>query len=191
MTKTKKFKSVSEMVRVISDSSEFSDSVEDQIKSQQLVKMLFALRSKFGVSQDAIAEKMQCSQSKISKLENSFDREITMGELEDYLDALGLDVKITITHSNGTLADEVKHCVFRMKTLLNELSEMVEETDSDGQDCAANFMLECLFSSFMAVKQSLLKLPNTKKIRDLRLEIFPEELLDDDKDEEQSQKHTR
>jgi transcriptional regulator len=66
------------------------------IENGQLIKVLVVLRLFLGKTQNDIAEHLRCTQSKVSKLENSPDTEITIQELMDYASAVGCNVQFML-----------------------------------------------------------------------------------------------
>jgi transcriptional regulator with XRE-family HTH domain len=66
--------------------------LEDEIRDKQIFKILFALRCKKEMTQEQIAQKIGGTQGKISKIENAYDKDLSMKDLKRYLiDILFLD----------------------------------------------------------------------------------------------------
>ena len=82
MSENPQYTSVRELIRDISDDETFNQELEEQISKRRLVKALHAMRTAKGVSQAAIAEELDCSQSRVSKIENGEDGELRISELE-------------------------------------------------------------------------------------------------------------
>src|ERR1700726_538855 len=80
----------------------FAEELRDGIARRRLVKRLFVLRSAQGLSQSDIAEKMGCTQSRISKLESGSDADLRLGDLQTYADALGFETRIVLTRKGRT-----------------------------------------------------------------------------------------
>ena len=102
----KRYKSVVEMTRDLSDDSSFADEVERTIAARRLVKTLLVLRACKGLSQKDIADKLGSTQSRISKLEASTDDALRIGDLRAYADALGLKVKIDLVKKDAIEFDQ-------------------------------------------------------------------------------------
>ena len=98
----RQFRSVTEMVRSISDSKETVNRVEKKIAARQIVVQLATLRMKQGLSQADVAEEMGCTQSRISKLENGVDQDLTIGDIETYLKVLHLEMNVVFHESSLT-----------------------------------------------------------------------------------------
>jgi DNA-binding Xre family transcriptional regulator len=87
-----KYTSVAEMVRSVSDDQQFADEFDRRVNSRRLVKHLFAMRSAEGLSRKDLADRIGCSQSRISKLESGIDENLRLADLAAYLSALDLDL---------------------------------------------------------------------------------------------------
>ena len=92
--------SVSQMVRETSDDPAFTESFEKRLEARKITKDLMILRAVHRLSQRDIAEKVGCTQSRISKLETTNDGDLRLGDLARYSDALGLRVKILLERGN-------------------------------------------------------------------------------------------
>ena len=124
-----RFESVSDMVRATSEDESFVKDVDRRISERQLTKHLIAHRVRNNMSQRQIADQLGCSQSRISKLENSRDDDIRLGDLEQYAKAIALELRLVISPANRTLVDEIRYHAFRIKDLLTRLVELAEEDD--------------------------------------------------------------
>ena len=102
----KRYKSVVEMTRDLSDDPSFADELERTISGRRLVKTLLGFRAAQGLSQQDIADKLGRSQSRVSKFEASADDALRMGDLRAYAEALGLDVSIELVRKSGTVLDQ-------------------------------------------------------------------------------------
>ncbi len=125
---SKRFKSVSEMTQELSDDQAFADKVDDRLAARQIVRTLFAKRSAKGMSQKDVATKLECTQSRISKLEKGDDKDLRLGDLVAYADAIGLDLNLVLTKQGMTLADQVKYHAFCIKALLDKLAQLAVES---------------------------------------------------------------
>ena len=89
---SRQFKSVSDLVRTISDSAVTAELVEKKIAERAIVSQLIAMRLKRDLSQGDIAKEMGCTQSRVSKLENGLDKNLTFADIEAYLKALQMQM---------------------------------------------------------------------------------------------------
>lgn len=126
----KKYSSVAEMVREVSEDTEFASDTARRLSQREIVKHLVALRCARGQSQGEIAGHMKCSQSRISKLEHGADEDLSIGDLAGYLDALGLESRVLITKRGWRAVDEVKYHAFSIKRVLDELADHAAGDDA-------------------------------------------------------------
>ncbi len=163
MNKAKKtgFSSVAELARsAFKDDTEFVEELEDELSSRQVVRALFAMRSARNVSQAEIASQLKCTQSKVSKIENGVDADLSVGELEAYARALDCDMLLTFQKRHSTAADRVKQHAFAIKRELDELAKMAGE-DSTLQKGVASFFGEAFFNIVRMISESAKSLPAT------------------------------
>jgi predicted XRE-type DNA-binding protein len=110
-TKQKSHDSVADMIREVLGDDRIADDFETHVTQRQIVKNLMALRAAAQISQEEIAAKLECTQSKVSKLENSEDEDLRLGDLAQYARALGYEMKIVLTPvdwKNGPFSIEMK-----------------------------------------------------------------------------------
>jgi|GEM_PF-6698373 len=138
MTDTK-YNSVSELLQDISDDPNLADDVKKASASRELIKHLISHRVKAEMSQKQLSEKMDCTQSRISKLEQSNDAEIRLGDIEDYLGAMGLQIRVSIAPKSFKAVDEIKYCANRIRDLLTRLVKLANEDDPNLSDGIARF----------------------------------------------------
>jgi transcriptional regulator with XRE-family HTH domain len=127
LTSRKGHSSVEEMVRSLSQDQDFTTSVIKQIKERNIIDHMMAIRASKRISQQEIADKMRCTQSRISKLESSKDNDLRLGDFAGYIDALGWKLELLLTPENWTVEDEVKYHAFCIKRLLDELAEKAQK----------------------------------------------------------------
>lgn len=128
------YSSVAEMVADVSTDSAFAKDFADHLSKRNISHYLFGLRSANGVSQKEIAERMNCSQSRISKLESGCDDDWRLGDLKSYLKAIGHDLSLFIAKAHHwKLMDQVKFhvcsthaCLVRLVELAKDDPKMVE-----------------------------------------------------------------
>jgi transcriptional regulator with XRE-family HTH domain len=89
--------SVTKMVRdLLADDPDFVKEFESRIAGRELVKALMIVRCRAGLTQQQLAEKISCGQSKLSKLESGFDADLRFGDVIAYLKATGCSLKLSI-----------------------------------------------------------------------------------------------
>lgn len=119
----KKFNSVTDLARHTLDNQELAGQVEERILRSQITKKLLALRAARDLSQTDIANRMQCTQSRISKLESGFDEDMRLGDLAEYLSAMDLQLGVLIRKRGTTLVDEMKFHAASIQRILGQLTE--------------------------------------------------------------------
>lgn len=153
-----KYPSTTQMVDALSDEKNFNKEFANRLAQKQIVKKIVALRSAKSVSQAAIAEKLGCTQSRVSKLEQGKDDDLRLGELKAYAEALGLKVEIVLVPKDLKLTDRVKAHAFAIRKLLEEMVKFAH-LDADIADAVAGFHGEAFFNLVRMLKTSCDKLP--------------------------------
>ncbi len=85
----KNYASVREMMVQLGTSKEVLTRFDALKKERLIVDRLISMRSKAGLTQQALAAKMQLTQGAISKLESSRDADLTVKEIVAYANAAG------------------------------------------------------------------------------------------------------
>ena len=159
MVKKKKYSSVTDLVRGISENKEFARDIESRIGRREIIKQLMALRAAKKLSQSDIAASMKCTQSRVSKLENSTDAELTLEDLVDYADALDFILQIGFIKKNRTIVEEVKHHAFSIKRSMNQLAKLAHGSDPSIIKAVADFHGEAFFNLLHMIQESAANLP--------------------------------
>lgn len=122
MGKSKTYASVLEMMEGIQPDSELREEIAAEIESRKLVTRLVAIRVAKGLSQRDVADRMQCSQSRLSKLENTPDNNIKLGDLRRYAEAVGCDFAHGIIPDGPDTAEKIKSHALAIKKHLDDLA---------------------------------------------------------------------
>jgi transcriptional regulator with XRE-family HTH domain len=148
------------MVRDLSETPGFADEFEKQLAGRRLIQQLLILRARAGLSQQEVAEKLACTQSKVSKLETSADADISFGDLVGYTAAVGHEMRLFLVPKGLKLADEVKMHAFSIRRLLDR---MVQLAGDDGTMTAAvaTFLTEAALNFVDMVTKAATALPTT------------------------------
>ena len=182
----KKYSSVLDLVKDTSTDKAFNQSFETLIKSKQIAKALFSLRSKAKMSQEDVAKKMNCTQGKISKIERSNDLDFSIDDLVRYCSAVNMKLEIGFSDSRMELVDRVKYHYFMLKNLLEGMREMAngDETLEKGvetftKEAFVNIsfgLLECVQNASKKNKiQSPLHVSNPVSLNNINQELNSEE----------------
>lgn len=160
-----KHSSIADRLHELADSPELRDlakQVESDLKHRVMAHYLYGARSTRGVSQKDIADKMRCSQSRVSKLENSIDAEWSVGDVTAYLDALSLKAQMMILPKDAIIFDEVKCHAFAIRDCLNEMVKMAGDDHAIGIG-VSKAHIEAMVNLTSIIVDSLKGLPHFKK----------------------------
>jgi transcriptional regulator with XRE-family HTH domain len=122
MSSEKRYDSVSDLVRDVTDDQTFADAVDREIDDQRMATVLFLMRNREGLTQTELAERMGCTQSRVSKLERASLSSISVKDLMEYANALGADLNIVLQKMDA--ASMVKHHFFQIKKHLDKIREL-------------------------------------------------------------------
>ncbi len=150
--------SLVDAVRGISSSGSVARNLAENLESKALVHKLFGLRCSKGVTQTELAKRLECSQSRISKIENGEDDDIRLGDLRVYLTALGAELNITVFAKKPTAVEKIKHHVFAVKKSLDDLAALANGDQSLAKSIGG-FFGECFFNMVRVLQHSSSKLP--------------------------------
>lgn len=160
--KQRRFSNVVDMVRdAVSDDTELADELSEQISKRQIVRRLANLRNLKGISQEQIAENLDCGQSRISKLENGLDADVAIAELQAYAQALDCELSIVFRSRKLTIVDEVKRHAMCIKYCFDKLNELAEKDERVAKG-VAEFHVEALLNLVNIVQDSATNL-NVKR----------------------------
>lgn len=142
-----------------------TQSVSRRIQSRRLVKKLILARNEAGLSQTALAKKLKCSQSRISKIENGTDDQIRMADLRAYASALQTGMLLSLGEPKQNAVESIKHHAMQIKHHLDQLAALArkdEQISSGVQD----FFGETLFNMLKIIEDSAQKLPPVEEPED-------------------------
>ena len=154
----KTYNSVVEMVREITDDPQVATRLDDRIRRSKVVTKLMAIRASKGLTQAEMAKRIGCSQGRISKFEASEDNDVRLGDFRDYLQALGLDLRLLISPHEWTAADQVKFHAVQIRDCLGRLVDLAKH-DKQIQKGVQKFHVEALFSLVKLIAESAQNLP--------------------------------
>ena len=156
--KHKQYQSVTEMVQAISDDQEFSEEFDRRISQRQVIKDLLAMRVAHGLKQKDIADRIGCSQSRISKLENGTDNDLRINDLYNYLAAMGFELRLVFAKQGQMPVDAVKYHALCIRRLLDQLAEFAGKDEKIAEG-VAGFYGEAFINMVRIVQDSAKKLP--------------------------------
>ena len=138
------YSSVAEMARNLSEDKALGERLSKNIRDRVLVDVLMGLRTRRGMSQSDIAAKMDCTQSKISKLESDKDDDLRLGDLRAYTEALGFQMTIRLTTGKQSLVDQLRGYTVAIRKLLGRLTKYVAHEDGAISVGATGFALDVM-----------------------------------------------
>lgn len=192
LEKKRQYPSVTEMVRALSEEQAFADKMASRLEDRNIINHLMALRTSLGMSQQDIAAKMKCTQSRMSKLENGRDDDLRIGDFHAYAEALGLRLAIVLgKKEQPPIAERIRYHASALKRLFAELSDLVGDDGAMAKG-ARKMMLTTVSvatSEFAnLLKQVAQKLPQQRRdtISPIEIEIQedePDPTCDSDQEE--------
>jgi len=130
----KDFRNVKEMIKGLSEDDKFKESALSEIENKTIAKFLFTLRCKHNLTQKQLADKIGCTQSRISKIEGAYNNEITIKDLSDYGEALNLQLEIGYRNKGLKIVDSIKYHAFKIKGYLERLVDLVEGDEAASKE---------------------------------------------------------
>ena len=125
--------SVSEMVRDAAPDKTFHDELEGHLADYNVSRTLCALRCSQNITQAELAKLAGCTQSKISRIENSRNDRLKLEDLANYARAFNMQVSIDFAQES-TAADAIGRLAHQVRNSLNEVAEKarIDGTAADG-----------------------------------------------------------
>jgi transcriptional regulator with XRE-family HTH domain len=157
----KQFKNVNELIKGISEDENFKKDAIKQISENGLGKFLFFLRCEHRMTQKELAEKMGCTQGRVSKIESAKDDSLSIKDFIDYGNALGLELEIGFRSKEMKWVDMVKYHAFQMQRYLNNIVQVAKE-DKALEEGALNFCFETLKNVPVLILNTMSKLPKSR-----------------------------
>jgi transcriptional regulator with XRE-family HTH domain len=182
----KRYSNVSKMVKGISSDKKFAEETVEYLSHRTLARFLSTLRCSAGLTQKDMAEKMACSQSKVSKLESSPDEKIAVKDLVQFARALDKRLAIGFENQDITIVEQIKRHVFSIKHLLDQLAVLAKDDDAIDRG-VSHFFMETAVNFFRCLHESAVDLRriNVRKVADESRPALKVENLDVPDEEEQ------
>ena len=73
-----------------------ADAVSQLSTKTKLIDQLIIARVAAGLTQAQMATKLRCSQSRISKIEDSLDADLSLGDIQAYARVVGLNLRLDL-----------------------------------------------------------------------------------------------
>ncbi len=158
MKVTKKHTSVPKMVRELSEDDSFAAEFEKRLSRRVLIKALAVLRTRANLSQQELADKLGCTQGKVSKLESSNDADIRFGDLIAYTGAVGCEMRLFLVPKGQGMVDQVKLHALVIKRLLDRMVQ-IAKADGAMSEAVGDFLEEAAINLVRIVKKAAAALP--------------------------------
>ena len=138
--------SVSEMVRDAAPDKTFHDELEGHLADYNVSRTLCALRCSQNITQAELAKLAGCTQSKISRIENSRNDRLKLEDLAIYARAFNMQVAIDFAEES-TAADAIGRLARQVRNSLNEVAEKAridEAADGGAKQAYEEFLFNML-----------------------------------------------
>jgi transcriptional regulator with XRE-family HTH domain len=141
----KQYNSVRAMIKEMDTDAGFKEKAELEIENRQISKFLVVLRCTHGLTQKQLAGKAGCTQSRVSKIEASYDTEISVKDMIDYGKALNLKLEIGYRKPTVKIVDLIKYHAGKISFYLNQLVEIARDKDDESiNEGVFNFFKEAI-----------------------------------------------
>jgi transcriptional regulator with XRE-family HTH domain len=133
----------------------------------RFVRTLIDMRVQKKLSQRDLAKIMGVGPSKVCRLEASADRDLNLGDVMLYSKALGVNMSVLFDDPALPAADRIKHHVFAVHDLLEQLMKLAHQAGGNDSICAKinQFYGEVLFNFMRGFGNCYSKLPGVTPIR--------------------------
>lgn len=163
------YDNVVELVDALSDDRAFVREFDGRLSERQFVKSLIVLRTKAGLSQKELAERLGCTQSKISKLESSKDCELGFGDVINYSRSVGHDLRFLLVPSDADVFDEIELHACIIKRLAERFADYDYVTGVIGK-----FLADAAENLIRAARNHAAELRATETITTRPRRVLPE-----------------
>jgi|GEM_PF-3920881 len=119
--------------------------IENTVKGYSLGETLIRTRLKAGLTQKQIADKLHCSQSRISKIECAHNDDIHMSDFGKYIGVCGYELSLMVNQRTKCASSAVKHHAIAMGRALDKLAELATK-DEEIAEAIRSFHSELLFN---------------------------------------------
>lgn len=119
------------------------------------------------LSQRDLAKRMGVGPSKVCRMEACTDKDLNLGDVMLYSKALGVNMSVLFDDPALPAADRIKHHVFAVHDLLEQLMKLAHQVGGDDSICAKinQFYGEVLFNFMRGFGNCYSKLPGATPIR--------------------------
>ena len=160
------FKDVAKAAAALAGNPKAEQEVRAEITRSTMVSSLLSLRVEKGMTQEQVAESMQCDSSKISRLEAGNDLNLKWLDIIGYLKALNMNMTIMFSDPSMPAAERIQQSVFRIHADLEELCSLAQQVGGDDKIAQKihRFYGEVLFNFVVRYKNSYERLTSVLKV---------------------------
>jgi transcriptional regulator with XRE-family HTH domain len=125
------FNSAAEAFSALVEDENIKGQVQKELHRSKLVNALVQMRLHKKISQRQLADRMNCTPSKISRLEACDDDSIKIADVRDYVLGLNIGMAILFEDKDIPVAEQIKQHVFSIHEKLENLVKIAEGVDGD------------------------------------------------------------
>ncbi|NTU43998.1 MAG: helix-turn-helix domain-containing protein [Chlorobiaceae bacterium] len=126
-----KFSSAADAAATLCGVAAVKDLVEQEMTQSRIVNKLLHMRTDKKVSQKELAQRMGCDPSKISRMEAGNDLQLKIGDIAQYVTALGVQMTTVFEDTTLPVAEQIKRDVNSIHEKLERLVGVAKQVDGD------------------------------------------------------------
>jgi transcriptional regulator with XRE-family HTH domain len=158
-TRTKRFASVRDLVKATAANDDQIREFDRRIRGSAIVNALVRSRAAAGMTQADVAERMDRTQSSVSKLEHSIDSELSLQDIASYLHATGGRLNLGIGKQPNRV-ERIKELAICLEGELKSLADLSSNSDDRAIRQSINgFFGEAWFNFFKILCDATSRLP--------------------------------
>jgi transcriptional regulator with XRE-family HTH domain len=158
-TQPKRFASVRDLVKATAANDDQIREFDRRIRGSAIVNALVRSRAAAGMTQADVAERMERTQSAVSKLEHSTDAELSLQDIASYLHATGGRLNLGIGKQPNRV-ERIKELAICLEGELKSLADLSSNSDDRAIRQSINgFFGEAWFNFFKILCDATSRLP--------------------------------
>lgn len=155
-----------QLLGMFADNPDLQNNIKQKFGDTKLVKCLIKMRAKSGLSQAELATRMNCSQSRVSKIEHCDDTDLSFGDILAYTRCTGHSLVMSMTSGNVCASNMIKYHVAQIREQLNKIIELAKD-DEEIMSGVDSFSMELLYNICKVIDDATAKIPNSSFQREL------------------------
>jgi transcriptional regulator with XRE-family HTH domain len=157
----RRYSSVADLLRGQNVCEKMQEDVASRSDEKKIATLLASMRAQAGMTQEELAEKIGRTQGSVSKIENTPDRDITLGIIQDYSKATAHRVSFTCGKPMNHV-EAVKNNAFSMRRHLEALASIAQKHD-ELQPHIQGFFGEAFFNIMTILSECQNQMPKTRE----------------------------